>query len=472
MAVRNPRTGATDFAFDSASAESVAQVCAAAREKQRLWAEQGLDYRISVMRRWADEIARNADAICDALTIDTGRRRISEEEVGAVRHMIVGYADYAPQVFGQVTKPSSNAPGVDFDQQYVPYPIVGVISPWNFPLVLAAFDALPALFAGCAAVLKPSEVTPRFVEPLLQTIANVPELDGIVSVVRGGPETGQALIDNVDLIVFTGSIPTGRKIAAAAANRMIPSFLELGGKDPAVVLAGADLDRAATSIIRSAIYNTGQVCYAIERVYVAEAAHDELVRLLVEKCRTLGFSHPDPRQGEIGPFIFRDQARICAEQLADAEAKGARILCGGQVEELGGGLWMGATVVDGVDHGMRIMTEETFGPIIPVMSVATTEEAIRLANDTDFGLSGAVFAADLDIGTQVAARINAGGVSINDTELPRTITFDGEKNAFGLSGMGGSRYGAAAMLRYVRKKALIRNHGEVKPLTALSEQSA
>jgi len=467
--VRDPRTGEVEFSFEPDSPEVVSAVCNKAREAQIAWRDNGLSYRIEAMGKWVDAFKAHAPAIIDALTKDTGRRKISGEEVGAIEHMVHGYFLKAPEIFAKVEKRSSSTPTVDFEQQYVPYPVVGVIAPWNFPLVLSFIDALPALFAGCTVVLKPSEVTPRFIDPLLASIAAVPEMEGVISVVRGGGETGQALIDNVDLIVFTGSIPTGRKIAAAAAARMIPYFLELGGKDPAIVLAGSDLERAATAIIRSAIYNTGQVCYAIERVYVQDGAHDELVRLLVEKCRALELNYPDIGKGHIGPFIFPSQAEIVKSQLEDAVSKGAKILCGGEVKELGGGLWMEGTVVTDVTHDMRIMTEETFGPVIPVMRAGSVDEAVFLANDTMFGLSAAVFAPDMKSGTETAARVNAGGVSINDTELPRTITLDGEKMAFGYSGQGGSRYGATTMMRYVRKKALIRNHGDVKGLEALAE---
>lgn len=471
IAARNPRTGQSDFVFASATDPEIAALCMAARAAQASWSSRGLEHRIAVLHRWADQLERDGADIVAALAIDTGRRRISIEEVDAVRHMIAGYAAHAPRILAPVTKPSSSAAEVDFDQQYVPYPVVGVISPWNFPLVLSFIDALPALLAGCAVVIKPSEVTPRFVDPLTRTIAAIPELAGIISVIRGGAQTGRALIDNVDLIVFTGSITTGRKVAQAAASRLIPSFLELGGKDPAVVLHGADLERAAVSIIRSAVYNAGQVCYAIERVYVDQRSHDALVGLLVQKCQALDINYPDIRKGAITPFIFADQARIVAEQLQDARDKGAQILCGGEVETHDGGTWMRATVVDRVDHRMRLMQEETFGPVIPVMTFRSVEEAVALANDSEYGLSGAVFAQSLEEGTAVASRINAGGISINDTELPRAITMDGEKMAFQHSGIGGSRYGAVTMLRYVRKKALIRNRGAVKPLTALAEQA-
>jgi aldehyde dehydrogenase (NAD+) len=470
LQVNNPRTGVADYQFEADSPEQVAAQVKSARKAQRRWAALSLAERAALIEAFADAVEHHGDAIRSALTHDTGRKRISGEELEAVFHMAHGHAANAPKVLTEIKGPSSNVPGVDFVQQYVPYGVVGVISPWNFPLVLSFIDALPALLAGNTVVIKPSEVTPRFVEPLIAAVESVQGLEGVISFVRGAAETGQSLIDNVDLVVFTGSIPTGRKIAEAAARKLVPCFLELGGKDPAVILAGADLDRAATSVVRSAIYNSGQVCYAIERVYVESAAHDEFVALLVEKCQALQINYPRVDRGDIGPFIHAPQGTIVKQQLDDAVAKGAKVLCGGELVERDGGVWMHATVVTGVDHSMALMTEETFGPVIPVMSVRDAEDAVAMANDTVFGLSGAVFADSIERATQVAARINAGGMSINDTELPRAITLDAEKNAFGQSGIGGSRYGAATLLRYVRKKALIRNHGAVKPLDVLAEE--
>lgn len=467
--VRNPRTGELDYEFIPADASTVSHAVARARDAQREWYEKGLEHRIQALSSWARALESKADAITGALTVDTARARISREELGAVIHFIHGYSEAAPEVLAQPFRKFRNNSDVVFKTTLVPYPVVGVISPWNFPLVLSFIDAIPALLAGAAVVIKPSEVTPRFVEPLRASIEGVPELQGVITLLQGAAGTGRALLAEVDAIVFTGSVGTGRKIAVAAAERFIPAFLELGGKDAAVVLAGSDLERAATSILRSAIYNTGQVCYAIERVYVDESIHEAFVQELVRQVQTLRRSSAATDGGHYGPFIHAAQAEIVRAQLQDAVVRGARIVTGGAVENVGGAVWLDPTIVVDVDHSMDLMTQETFGPVVPVMRFSSEDEAVRLANDSIYGLSGAVFGPDTHTAGDFATKMEAGGVSINDTELQRGMMFDGEKTAFKFSGMGGSRYGATSILRYVRKRALIANEGGIKPLDELSE---
>jgi len=471
MHARNPRTGQLDYEFQATDAAQLQTQVQAARAAQAQWFSNGLEARIQALHAWADVLAHEGGEIVQALATDTGRQRISEEELGAVIHFLHGYCQHAPDVLAQPFKKFTNNPNVVFKTTFVPYPVVGVISPWNFPLVLSFIDAIPALVAGASVVLKPSEVTPRFVEPLLASIAKVPALAGVLKVVRGGADTGQALVAASDAIVFTGSVPTGRKIAVAAAQAFIPAFLELGGKDPAVVLAGSDLVRAATSILRSALYNTGQVCYAIERVYVDASIEQDFVAELKRQAQTLKRSHAAGDGGHYAPFIFAPQGQIVQAQIDDALAKGARIELGGKVETVDGAVWLDPTILTNVNHDMTVMTQETFGPVVPVMRFHSEDEAAMLANDTQFGLSGAVFGPDTHTAGDFATRVLAGGVSINDTELPRGMMFDGEKTAFKMSGMGGSRYGATSILRYVRKRALMANEGDIKPLSDLAEMA-
>ena len=295
-------------------------------------------------------------------------------------------------------------PSVRHAPNWRPYGLVGVVSPWNFPLLLGMIDAIPALVAGCAVLVKPSEVTPRFAVPLSEVIAATPGLAEVLHLLPGDGDTGQALIDQADCVCFTGSVATGRKVALQAASRLIPAFLELGGKDPLIVLAGADLEAATDAALRGSVLATGQACQSIERIYVQRDIHDAFLSRLVEKAAAARLNWPDIASGEIGPLIFARQADILAAQIADAEARGARVLTGGQIEHHGGGLWLRPTVLADVTHEMAVMREETLGPILPVMAFDTEDEAVEMANFGEYGLSAAVFAETLDIAEAVGRR--------------------------------------------------------------------
>jgi acyl-CoA reductase-like NAD-dependent aldehyde dehydrogenase len=302
---------------------------------------------------------------------------------------------------------------------------------------------------------KPSEVTPRFVEVMQDTIREVPLLKDVFLYMQGDGETGESLVGQCDLVCFTGSTATGRKVYAAAAERMIPVFLEMGGKDPAVVLEGSDLDAASSAILWGSTANAGQSCLSVERVYVQQTIHDVFVKMLAEKASKIKLAHPGMDDGVIGPIIFRRQVDIINEHLKDALAKGAQLVTGSKsCEELGGGWYCRPTVLTEVTHEMLVMKEETFGPIMPVMPFKTVDEAVELANGTVYGLSGAVFARTNEEALDVARRIEGGAISINDAALT-AVMHEGEKNAFRLSGIGGTRMGSSAMKRFMRQKVMI-----------------
>jgi acyl-CoA reductase-like NAD-dependent aldehyde dehydrogenase len=319
-------------------------------------------------------------------------------------------------------------------------------------------------------IVKPSEVAPRFVEPLMDTIRAVPELAGVFTFITGDGQTGQRLIQQVDMLCFTGSVPNGRKVAVACAERLIPAYLELGGKDPAIVTATADLDAAATAVLRGAAFGTGQVCFSIERVYVHEDVHDAFVDLLVAKADALRLNYPDINDGEIGPFGLDRQARIADEHLADALAKGAVLRAGGPSRVLGaefgvrGGHFMRPTVLTEVSHDMLLLTEESFAPIMPVMRYRTEDEAIALANDTHYGLSASVIAGTPEEAARIAERVNAGTIALQDTFLTLFKTRDVGTNSFADSGLGGDRTGPGSILRFLRKKALMTQSAPPAPL--------
>jgi succinate-semialdehyde dehydrogenase / glutarate-semialdehyde dehydrogenase len=458
LAVRNPRTGEHDYSIAIATSAEVRALAARLRGAQRAWATGPVSSRGMVMRAFADALESRKSQIVSALACDTGRWGISVGEVdGAIRN-VRRWADEAPRAVAESRFESKLLPSVSIADQYVPYGLVGCISPWNFPVTLSLIDAIPALVAGCAVLLKPSEVTPRFIEPLAQALAAVPELNAVFGIVLGDASTGRAVVDCVDAVCFTGSVPTGRKVAEAAAARFVPAFLELGGKDPAVILASADVDHAADVVLRGAIANNGHACMSLERIYVQRTIYAPFVERLVARAKAVTLAYPDAQRGYLGPLIFERQARVIEAQLADAVARGARVVTGGRVETLGGGLYCRPTVVVDVDHRMTLMTEETFGPVMPVMPFDTIDEAVALANDSDFGLSACVFAASTDEAMAVGRRIDAGGISINDACMTY-MTYEGEKNSFKFSGIGGSRMGPQALKRFFRRKALIVQHG-------------
>jgi succinate-semialdehyde dehydrogenase / glutarate-semialdehyde dehydrogenase len=459
--VRNPRTGSTEFSFSAASAQEVAEKAARLRGNQKAWAARPIAERIGIMRRWVVELLAHAKAIGAADGADTGGCHTSQFTAFIAVANINGWCEDAEAVLtrAHVSGQSLTMPTVNIQSQLVPYCLVGVISPWNAPMMLSLLDAVPALFAGSAVLLKPSEVTPRFVEPLMHTVRKVPELAEVFDVVLGDGRTGQDVVANVDLICFTGSVANGRKVAMACAERLIPCFLELGGKDPAIVTADADIDRATTAILRGGVYATGQVCYSVERVYVHESVHDRFVEELVRKAKQVRLNDENPLDGHIGPFIFVRQPEIVESHLKDAVAKGAKILTGGVTETLGGGLYMRPTVVTDVNHTMRLMREETFGPILPVMRFGTIEEAVLLANDTEFGLTASVIAGSEAEGIRIAQQVNAGSVFVQDTFLTFAKLRKIGTHSFGVSGLGGSRTGPDSIMRFLRRKAIMSNHG-------------
>ncbi|MEM6627010.1 MAG: aldehyde dehydrogenase family protein [Pseudomonadota bacterium] len=468
--VRNPRTGDIDFTFEDTSPDQIAALTKRMREAQIPWQSLGYDGRANALMALADAIARHAPSITEALMTDTGRKKLAIGEVQGAVGALKGWCERRPDKDLPDEWVEGRAfPNLRHKPQFSPYPLVGVISPWNFPLTLSMIDAMPALLAGCAVIIKPSEITPRFATPLRAAISEIPELTDILCIVDGAVETGKAIVNHVDAICFTGSIATGRKVALAAAERLIPAFLELGGKDPLIVTEGADIERATDAALRGSVAASGQACQSIERIYVARPIYSDFTTLLARKADAAPLNHLSLDAGVIGPIIFGTQAGTIERHMTDALAKGARQLTS-KTRQDQGGVWIRPTVLADVDHSMKIMTEETFGPLMPVHAFDTIDEAVALANDTVFGLSGAVFAANLEEAEAIGRRLDVGAVSLNDAALT-ALFFEAEKHAFKQSGLGGSRMGPAGFHRFLRRKALIANTTTPIPLSAFAEDS-
>lgn len=455
--IRNPRSGAIDYAIQPPARDTLEAIAKDMRAAQATWVRLPLQKRCDAMLGLCGALDNHRDEIITALSDDTGRVEMSIAEFEGVKGITQMRCATAAAALDGLSGQSSD-PSLRFQQQYVPLPLVGIISPWNYPLILCMIDAITALIGGSAVLVKPSEVTPRFIPAFRKAIAEVDALKNVLVVVEGGGDVGGDVIDLTDTLVFTGSVPTGKIVQQRAAGQFKTAFLELGGNDAAVVLGTADANIAAEIIVRGAVENSGQLCCAIERIYSDKSVSDKLTDAIVARMEALVMNTEKPETGELGPVIFEKQAAILQEQLDDAVAKGAKILTGGKIINSGGGLWCEPTVLVDVDHTMKVMRDETFGPIVPIMKFNTVEEAVTLANDTIYGLSATVIGEE-DAAIKVGEQLNAGGVWINDFDTMGGVGDKAEKTAFGVSGLGGSRYGPGGFMRFMRKKALVvRSH--------------
>jgi succinate-semialdehyde dehydrogenase/glutarate-semialdehyde dehydrogenase len=471
MKVNNPRNGMADYEFSTHSRDDVMAKAAQLRVAQPAWEQLGAAGRGAVLHKYADRIESRAGEIAAALAVDTGRRAIARMEVDGVVRNLRGWATRAPELMAALECDAvpSQTPGIEIAARYSPYPLFGAIAPWNFPLLLSHVDAIPALMAGCAALVKPSEVTPRFVQPLIDIVAELPELP--LAYVMGGPQTGQALVEAVDYICFTGSTETGRKVAEAAARALIPANLELGGKDPMIVTASADPIKAAHTALRASVVATGQACQSIERIYIAQEIAEPFIESLVAAAKAVELTAGGDGSGHLGPFIFHAQAAKVAAQIVDAVSKGAKILSGGEIEDHNGGKYLRPTVLVDVTQDMAVMRDETFGPVLPVTVFADIEHAIALANETTFGLSAAVLAGSLEEAEAIGVRLDAGAISLMDGALTSMVN-DATNHSRKTSGLGPSRMGNEGFYRFLRRQALIRQTGTSATIEAYKEHSS
>ena len=451
--IRNPATGEVAGEVHWTDPADVPRIAARLAQAQPDWEKRGAKGRAKVLSRFAIWLGDHRDEIEDLLIKETGKSRTDAVQEVPMLVMIISYLVKTMQkALAPETRPAPLAALAvkKITVHYRPRPVVGIIAPWNFPVANAGMDALGALAAGCAVLLKPSERTPLTAEVLVRGWRECGAPD-VFALAQGAREVAEAVIDVADFVHFTGSSATGRKVMERAARRLTPVSLELGGKDPMIVLDDADVELAAHAAVWGGLFNAGQMCVSVERVYVMDAVYDRFVEAVVRDVKALQVGAGDGPH--FGSLIDEQQMAVVQKHVSDAKGKGARVLTGGD-RVPGEGAFYQPTVLVDVDHSMDCMTHETFGPTLPIMKVSSVSEAIKLANDSPYGLSASVFSKDLEKAKNVALQLDCGAININDV-VANLMCITAPMGGWKESGIGARFGGAESMRKYCRIETLV-----------------
>ncbi|GJG86993.1 succinic semialdehyde dehydrogenase [Gemmatimonadetes bacterium T265] len=454
--VHAPFTGELLGAVPRATTDDVHAAVARARSAQRAWAARPAAERAAVLLRFHDLLLRERELGLDLAQLETGKaRRDAFQEVLDVANVARYYGVRAPGLL-RPRRRRGAYPGLTrvWELRH-PVGVVGVLTPWNYPLNLPITDSLPALAAGNAVVLKPDHATSFTalwaVELLYE--AGIPR--DLMPVLTGeGPVVGPPLIDAVDFVMYTGSTRTGRVVARQAGERLVNASLELGGKNPMLVLADADLAAAAEGLARGAFVGAGQVCVSIERCFVMRPVYDAFTRLAVERTRALRLGASLGWDVDVGSLSGPRQLETVVRHVEDARARGATILCGGRARPDLGPYCYEPTLVAGAAPGMLLYAEETFGPVVALYPVDGEDEAVARANDTPYGLNASVWSRDARRAVALAARVRSGSVNVNETYAATWASVDAPIGGAGVSGLGGRRHGAEGLLKYTEVQTI------------------
>jgi len=455
--VRSPADGRPAGSVPTEGPDRVQAVASALRAAQPAWEDLGPDGRKRVLLEWGDWFLDNERRLGELVQAESGKAWADASLEPAMSvDLINHYARHAAEYLA-VRKVRAHGPvGLTkrLEVRYRPHQLVGVITPWNGPIGAPMLDTAAALMAGASVLTKPSEVTPLAWREAVRGFTDDVSAPPVLACVTGGGETGSAVVDEVDMVMFTGSTRTGRAIAQRCAERLIPCSLELGGKDPMIVLADADVDRAVHAAVWGGMFNSGQACVSVERVYVEAPIYDEFVAKATEAVRNIrqGTDAPGMFQFEVGAMATAEQLEIVERHVGDAVDRGARITTGGKRREPG--LYFEPTVLIDVDHSMLCMRDETFGPTLPIMKVADEVEAVRLANDSPYGLSACVFSRDVERARSLSTRLEAGAVNLNNS-LVNLFQFNLPQGGWKQSGLGSRFGGEAGLLKFCKAQAVV-----------------
>jgi acyl-CoA reductase-like NAD-dependent aldehyde dehydrogenase len=451
----DPATGNILAQFEKTRLAALPEILSRARAAQSAWCRVPIEKRCSQLRVLRDGMMASRDALADAVVGESGKPRV--EALFADLFVALDTAEYFSKHGVRLLRPervphhSSAGKAKSGRLFYDPVGVIGIISSWNYPLAIPLGQIVPALAAGNAVVSKTSDFTPQCGALIEKLFADAGFPKNLVTVLQGGGEVGQALIEAApDKIMFTGSVATGRRVAEACAKKLIPSVLELGGKDAMIVLADANVDVAASAAVWGSYTNCGQVCLSVERLFVEQPIAEKFLALCVEKTKKLRLGPGCDPATDVGPLIRPQHVQRMSDLVNDAVARGARVLCGGKPRPDLGANFFAPTVIADVNSSMRLFEEETFGPILAVQSVEDAEQAVVRANDSTFALAASVWTSDAKRGQAIAARLRAGAVMVNDA-----ISYFGIAEAphggCGASGWGRT-HGKAGVLEMVQQK--------------------
>jgi acyl-CoA reductase-like NAD-dependent aldehyde dehydrogenase len=453
----NPATGELVGSVATITPDQVQAVVDDVGRIQPAWAELSLQDRARYMKRAADALLDEIDEIAELLVNEQGKPRAEAYtmELLPTVDALHWCAKAGPKILAdeKVRMSQSFLMTKKSHFSYEPIGVVGVIAPWNYPWSIPFGEVAIALMAGNGVVLKPASLTPLLGEAIRRVFEKGGLPEGLVRVVHGGGAVGDALArSSVGKVFFTGSVEVGRKVGAVCAESLKGSVLELGGKDPMIVLRSANLEKAANAAAWGAFANTGQVCISVERLYVEEPIYDEFVARFTEEVKTLNQGMDGPEHGkELGAMTFPAQTKIVEDHVDDARNSGATVLTGGRRID-GQGDWYEPTVITGVDHSMKVMRDESFGPVVGVMKVRDSDEAVRLANDSRYGLSASVFGKTREA-EAVARRLEVGTANVNDV-LVGFLASDVPMGGWKDSGIG-FRHGEYGIKKFVRPESLV-----------------